>query len=237
MRLNLTHFGPVRSRDSVPLSQLPLLVVLARCSEDAAHIFLLLRKAHLPYLIYQKTGGCSYKLPSSEARYARYMPHNLGRECSAHLAFIVDNYDNLPHRTAFLQIGFLLHMSFTKFEPNLAFLRSTTLPYVALSKNSFEGDFPAPCESQRNLPAFRACADTYWSHLSRGGPETGQPPPTFFRFYANNLFAVTAERIRARPLRLYQSVLDRLEGRAPLLCVTSRWLNLAVNLLLLLLHR
>jgi len=129
------------------------------------------------------------------------------------------HYDDLPRVTAFLQMGALMHMSFSSsLWANLAFLRgnATHQPpaYAGLSKNSIEGDWPGPCEDRQKVAAFKRCADDYWREFAR----TSDAPPDFFRFYANGLFAATRRRIRAHPRALYAALLDRLEGRAPLRC-------------------
>ena len=113
-----------------------------------------------------------------------------------------------------------MHMSFqSSLWANLAFLRGNAThqppPYAGLSKNSIEGEWPGPCENRQKVAAFKGCADEYWREFAR----TSDAPPDFFRFYANGLFAATRRRIRAHPRALYVSLLDRLEGRAPLRCV------------------
>ena len=43
--------------------------------------------------------------------------------------------------------------------------------------------------------------------------------PGRFRFYANGLFAVARDRVRAHPRSRYKLLLDRMLGQAPLACV------------------
>lgn len=218
---------------------------------------------------YQKEAGrCSNATgaPSGWSRRPgvniRTLAHNLGRECSGYLRFIVEpawlvhtlaagstrhalaayraitwatpspvetlppplspsrHYDDLPRVTAFLQMGALMHMSFSSsLWANLQFLRGNAThqppPYAGLSKNSIEGEWPGPCETRQKVAAFKGCAGEYWREFAR----TSDAPPGFFRFYANGLFAATRRRIRAHPRALYAALLDRLEGRAPLRCV------------------
>jgi len=187
-----------------------------------------LRLAHVPYVVFHKSSRrCrppkreDVQLPGGAGELV-IMPHNLGRECSGYLRFIVDRYERaLPQMTVFLQAGAEMHLPFAHggLWPSLRPLLNSTSGYVGLSKNSFEGRWPAPCETKRNLAAFGACHRDYWSELSEGGPETGRPTPSTFRFYANGIFAASAARIRRRPRALYERLLDRLEGRAPLRCV------------------
>ncbi len=203
----------------------PLLVVLVHCAEPLAGVLRALRAHRVPHVVYHKTSArCRPPRRDEVEPHGELvlMPHNLGRECSGYLRFIVERYERtLPRMTAFLQAGAEMHLPFSHggLWPSLRPLLNSTSGFVGLSKNSFEGHWPAPCESGRQLPAFLACHELYWSELSADGPEAGRPPPTTFRFYANGIFAASAERIRRRPRELYERLLDRLEGRAPLRCV------------------
>lgn len=198
----------------------------------------------LPFLIYQKTAGpChagalqelanSGQLPFDLLSRVVTMPHNLGRECSGYVQYIVEHYESLPRMVVFLQFESEVHLPFTGgLWPNLRHLLSTDAGFVGLSKNSFEGPWPHPCERFGERPAFMACHKQYWREASAHGPEAKQWLPESFRFYANGLFAASADRIRAKPLSLYKAWLDRLEGREQLLCVdgnrykpVSSWAN------------
>jgi hypothetical protein len=86
------------------------------------------------------------------------------------------------------------------------------LGFVSLSRHSFEGQWPAPCEAAGKQATFRRCSDAIWRH------DLGVTPPQRLRFYANSLFAVTRERIRARPRGWYAHMLSRLSGGAPARC-------------------
>jgi len=209
-----------------------LVVVLVHCAEPLSAVIRTLRAMGVRYVIMHKSvrrcsrSGIRQEVEAGGAGELVEMPHNLGRECSGYLRFIVDRYESLPPMTAFLQAGAQMHMPFDKGSlwPSLRPLVNGTraLSYVGLSKNSFEGRWPAPCETRRNRVAFDACHRRYWSELAASGPEAGNPPPTDFRFYANGLFAVSARRIRRHPRNLYVRLLARLEGRAPLLCVNPK---------------
>ena len=217
--------GSVHMLNFSTADTVPLLVVIVHCLEPLNGVLHILRAHRLPFIIYHKSSArCRPPRLVDIEPYGELvlMPHNLGRECSGYLRFIVERYERtLPQMIAFLQAGAEMHLPFTRggLWPSLRPLLNTTSGFVSLSKNSFEGRWPAPCESARQIPAFLACHQLYWSELSADGPEAGQPPPTTFRFYANGLFAVSGERIRRRPRALYEQLLDRLEGRAPLRCL------------------
>ena len=212
--------------------QPPLVVVLVHCAEPLHGVVRQLRQAHLPFVVYHKTSPRCRTVRREDVEPGELvsMPNNLGRECSGYLRFIVDRYETsqLPRMTAFLQAGAEMHLPFTRglMHTLQPLLNATAAGYVGLSKNSFEGRWPSPCEPPRHVAAFAACADSYWREAAGApgdaGPEAGRPPPDRFRFYANGLFAASAERIRRRPLAYYQQLLDRLEGRAPLRCVNPR---------------
>ena len=51
---------------------------------------------------------------------------------------------------------------------------ATAAGYVGLSKNSFEGRWPSPCEPPRHVAAFAACADSYWREAA-GAPGDAGP--------------------------------------------------------------
>ena len=231
-----------------PLSRHRLLVVLVRCHEGPRCILQQLFQQSVPFLVYQKQAGrCggAVPLPAGAEPAIRTLPHNLGRECAGYLRYIVDHYDDLPRMTAFLQMGSLMHMPFqAHIWQNIGFLRGNathTPQFAGLSKNSIEGEWPAPCEDREKVSsicpspllschsscpvhpeqraAMNQCAADYWRDASgENGPEAGRPPPKFFRFFANGLFAASRKRIRARPRSLYASMLARLEGSAPLRC-------------------
>ncbi|KAL3895579.1 MAG: hypothetical protein SGPRY_013479, partial [Prymnesium sp.] len=203
-----------------------LLLVLVRCDEPLSPVLKQLRSLPFPYLIYQKVGGgCNrHALPDSEASRTRLLPLNIGRECIGYLQYITDEYTNLPPAVAFLQWGAETHMPFRGLGlgVNLHYLVNSSAGFVALSKNTFEGVWPAPCEPASILPAFASCSDAYWWELTTDGPLAGSLPPRRLRFFANGIFAVTAERIRQHPRSFYRELLSRLSGDAPLRCVDGK---------------
>ena len=205
----------------------PFAVVLVHCAEPLHGVVRQLRDARVPFFVYHK-GSPRCRAPAAsdvEPGVLVTLPHNLGRECSGYLRFIVDRYERLPRTTAFLQAGAEMHLPFTRgLMHTLRPLLNTTAGYVGLSKNSFEGAWPSPCEPRGHVAAFAACARAYWGEVAG---DAFTPPPRRLRFYANGLFLASASRIRARPLALYERLLDRLEGRAPLRCVDARDKRLA----------
>ena len=208
-------------------SQRQLTAVVVHCNEPILGLLRELRAESVSYVVYHKSSSrCTMPDVDEVAKGGRLvvMPHNLGRECTGYLRYIVDHYAaGMSKQVAFLQAGAELHLRFQRYIwPALSPLIGHTSGYIGLSKNSFEGSWPAPCESKRHITAFKACHQQYWEELSAGGPEAGQAPPATFRFYANALFVASAERIRSRPLALYRRLLDRLEGRLPLLCTNSK---------------
>ena len=209
--------------DHPALPDAPLLLVLVRCNEPYATVVQQLRAARLPYIIYQKEGGMCNKrrLPESEAASSRLIPFNLGRECVGYVKFISDYYHELPRMTAFLQWEAEMHMPLRGhgLPANVAFLRNVSSGYVALSKNVFEGPWPAPCEPAKSIPAFASCSASYWQEAASAGAQAGAPPPDRVRFYANGMFAASADRIRRHPRAFYRRLLARFSGRTPLRCV------------------
>ena len=137
-----------------PLSRHELLVVFVRCHEPPRCMLQQLQAQRVPFLVYQKEAGrCGNATgaPSGWSHgpgvHVRTLAHNLGRECSGYLRFIVEHYDDLPRVTAFLQMGALMHMPFPgALWANLRFLRgNATHPppaFAALSKNAIEGAWP-----------------------------------------------------------------------------------------------
>lgn len=208
---------------AVPREAPKMHVVLVRCDEPVRPVLRQLEtlSGHMTFTIYQKQSArCGRNpLPSPfpvKGADVRVMPGNLGRECSGILQFLYDEYHKLASHTAFMQWGAEVHMPLSLSLTLLA-LQNGSGGFVALSKNSFEGFWPAPCEPPEQAKALRTCANEYW----RTAPPSGamREPPTRFRFYANGLFAVAPERVQAHPRSYYKRLLDRMLGRAPLACV------------------
>lgn len=145
-----------------PLSRHRLLVVLVRCHEGPRCILQQLFQQSVPFLVYQKQAGrCGGAVPlpaGAEPAIRTTMQHNLGRECAGYLRYIVDHYDDLPRMTAFLQMGSLMHMPFqAHIWQNIGFLRGNathTPQFAGLSKNSIEGEWPAPCEDREKVSSL-----------------------------------------------------------------------------------
>ena len=204
-------------------------VVLVRCDEPIGSMLIKLESVYrTTFTIYQKQRGrCGrHPLPAELpiSIDVRMMPHNLGRECVGILQYLHDEYGRLPPLIAFLQWGAELHLPLP-LPLTLAALHNFTGGFMALSKNSFEGNWPVPCEDADQSKALRACADEYWYYTTRAQLHSLPPqsqeakPPVKFRFYANGMFAVARDRVRAHPQGFYKLLLDRHLGLAPLACV------------------
>lgn len=223
-------------------------VVIVRCNEPIGRVIHQLNSLpNIAFTVMQKqTARCNLnQLPPLPSRGSlRIMPLNLGRECSGYLQYLYDDYHQLPELIAFLQWNAEMHMPFP-LDVSLRALGNFSGGYMALSKNSFEGAWPAPCEPRDQSKALHACAGHYWrmvsSHRRSDGGSMGQlgdgrsgvfvgggrsaasdaaaNTPERFRFYANGLFAVSRDRVRAHPRSRYKLLLDRMLGRAPLACV------------------
>ena len=131
-----------------PFARLDLLIVFSRCAEPYGEWVRSLHPLRLPFLIYQKGAQrCAHihreyeRLPAVLDPFVRTMPHNLGRECSAYMRFVVDHYDDLPARVVFLQMASDRHLALPGYPGArlLRHLRNTSLGYLGLSKTSFEG--------------------------------------------------------------------------------------------------
>jgi hypothetical protein len=205
-----------------PSTQSPTIeVVLARCGERGSEGVRELKAHGVLVHVYQKR-PCSSSPSSARTlsqllalkTHVRMMEHNAGDECAAYLQYINDEYDRLPPAVAFLQYNSERQLIF----PSMLQTLNSSVPsldsmgYLALSKHSFEGSWPAPCEVTAKQATFDRCSRQAWRHL---GIES---PPATFRFYANGLFAVTRARILQRPRAFYADMLERLSGRKPAWC-------------------
>lgn len=146
------------------------------------------------------------------------MTHNRGDECSAYLHYIVHAYDHgLAPLTLFVQYGaenqLMLPSVVRTAKAAIASMRRYELGFLPLGRHSFEGRWPAPCEAVGKQATFRRCSEALWR--ADLGVST---PPRSFRFYANGLFGVSRERIRARPREWYIRMLRALSGEAPSRC-------------------
>ena len=96
----------------------PLLVVIVHCLEPLNGVLHILRAHRLPFIIYHKSSArCRPPRLVDIEPYGELvlMPHNLGRECSGYLRFIVERYERtLPQMIAFLQAGAEMHLPFTR---------------------------------------------------------------------------------------------------------------------------
>ena len=192
-------------------------VVFARCSESGGSGIRDLTTLGVPFRVYQKA-PCNnshtfHTLAQLPPASVRMLDYNAGDECSAYLQYIHDEYDQLPAGVVFLQYA-------SEHQQMLSTVSSTVrtaaaalerLGYVALSRHTFEGRWPAPCEHAGKQQTFARCSAAIYKDMD-------VPPPATFRFYANGLFAVTRERIRQRSRSWYADMVSRLSGRAPSRC-------------------
>jgi hypothetical protein len=200
----------------------PVTVVFARCRDVApGGSSAELARHGFDFLVYQKRPCNTSTADRARLELAKLerlgrvvgLDHNRGDECSVYLRFIVDHYDRLPDVSAFLQYGaerqLILPSAFAAVNATLGATRKHG--FASLSRHSFEGSWPAPCEPAQAQSKFMKCSTQVWRDL-------GVAPPPSFRFYANGLFAVTRERIRARPRAFYAAMLGRLSGKDPARC-------------------
>ena len=200
-------------------------VVLARCAESSKAPSEL-SAAGVPWTVVQKGGvRCNSSRAAARAArsgldaqhdHVRYLAHNRGDECAAYLQWVVDHYDELPELVAFVQFGAERQLLGPNLLTTLRMVigRARWLGYTALSRHSFQGAWPAPCEPAAKRRMFANCSAALWRRLAPTQPT----PPRAIRFYANGLFVARADRIRSRPRALYAELAERLAGRAPSLC-------------------
>ena len=199
-------------------------IVLVRCRDsrtDSPRLLEQLRARNATFVVYQKNSSRCNRDPGLRPHEVVTLSHNKGDECSGYLRYIGDEYDRLPESVAFVQMDSarqlfvggggrdagLIRTLLTVAEP----LR--TLGFVALSEHSFEGAWPAPCESRYKLTRFASCSARFWQLL-----QGDAPPPARLRFYANSLFAVTRARIRQRSRGFYVALAAQFEGKANSTC-------------------
>jgi len=201
-------------------------VVFARCAESSRAPSAL-SAAGVPWTVVQK-GGVRCNSSRAAARAARsglgdaqrhhvkWLAHNRGDECAAYLEWIVDRYDDLPELTAFVQFGAERQLIGSELPTSLRMVvgRARELGYTALSRHSFQGAWPAPCEPAAKQRVFANCSAALWRRLEPTRPTA----PRALRFYANGLFVASRARIRSRPRALYAELAERLAGRQPSLC-------------------
>lgn len=163
------------------------MVVFARCAETGLQAPRELSALGIPFRVQQKAAPCNTsargastlaQLPSHRVR---VMDHNAGDECSAYLQYLHEEYHRLPKSMIFLQYGgekqLVTHTAADAVRVAVDAL--SRLGFVALSRHTFEGQWPAPCEASGKQATFRACATKFWNDGLHA------TPPSFLRFYAN----------------------------------------------------
>lgn len=94
----------------------------------------------------------------------------------------------------------------------LGYEKAIEVGYVSLSRYSYEGLWPAPCDPTNRQEMYKNCSTRFWRN------DMQVPIPRFFRFYANGVFITTRERIWQRSFKFYFSLLARLSGESSALC-------------------
>lgn len=125
-----------------------------------------------------------------------YLP-NVGREGDAYLAFIIHNYDSLPHHTLFAQP---CHSPDGVEAALKTFVPATT---QVLNLGGFEH---GTLNGTAAYPMRHLCELYMLSHGNASCP--GEEAPFFS--YMGSQFVVSRERLRRNPLALYQLLRDRL---------------------------
>lgn len=208
-----------------------------------------LHQAHIAHRVYQKGGSCvatrnktslamvEQKLGRKRARELAVMSKrkmemlvqleetpgrvvrmelNKGRECSSYLQYMYDEYEQLPPIIFFMQFDSSNHLVL---KTAVASVRAAAdavrrLGYVGLSRHTFKGDLPVVCEQGGRRTGMAQCSLGIYRDLKL-------EPPRTVRFYANGIFGVTRERIRARPRSFYAELLTRFNGPEPLRCAAA----------------
>lgn len=201
-----------------------LAVVFSRCAEPGLGAARALSQQSIPFHVYQKGGACNssrglqllMQVEALKGAHVRRMEQNAGDECAAYLQYVHDEYEKLPSAIVFLQYAseHQLVLPSVAHAAQLAgrAISQRGLGFVALGRHSFEGLWPAPCEATGKQATFRRCSELIWRD------DLGVAPPRAFRFFANGLFAVSRERVRARPRAWYAAAAARLSGSAPARC-------------------
>ena len=161
----VSHGAPRREHDGLHGLH-GLHVVLARCSESSSAPSRL-SAAGVPWTVVQKGGvRCNSSravaraarsgLGDAQRHHVRWLAHNRGDECAAYLQWIVDHYDALPELVAFVQFGAERQLLGGDLTTTLRMVigRARELGYTALSRHSFQGAWPAPCEPAAKQRVF-----------------------------------------------------------------------------------
>lgn len=218
--LSMVSQAPIHAVGGSSSNPPDLTVVFARCGEPGVQALRDLGMQNIRYVIYQKepcrnaSARAAHLISQVPSQNVRLMDHNAGDECSAYLQYIHDEYERLPAAVMFLQFGseHQLVLPSVARTARLVLASLHRMGYMALSRHSFEGLWPAPCEVAGKQGTFLTCSHAIWRDMG------AIPTPSAFRFYANGLFAVTRERIRRHSREWYADAVQRASGRARARC-------------------
>lgn len=187
-----------------------LVIVSAHYKEDLEW----LKRSNYPVIICDKPGGSD---TSFDPDPTCTLNENKGREASSYLKYIIENYDNLPNKIAFIHghedadhqrypKGLLRAIEDAKTDEfdfislnNWIHLKKDTgpSPQLPVHPNSHEiGDHPKVYEEMRNN----------WDTVFR--PIFGINLPQYFRFPSCAQFIVSKKAIQRRPKSEYQKLYD-----------------------------
>jgi hypothetical protein len=181
-----------------------LVIVTAHYNEDIEW----LRKTKYPVVLCDKPGAKSSSFTPDKSC---TLPVNKGREASSYLKYIVENYDRLPDRIAFIH-GHeeTVHQKYPKHILK-AIDDAKDLDYVSL--NNWIHMKKRVCETDTHLGtecgSWTAAFDDmkeHWESLFK--PIVKYEMPEYFRFDASAQFVVTRKAIQRHPKEVYQKLLD-----------------------------
>jgi hypothetical protein len=188
----------------VPRRNSSLVIVTAHYNEDIEW----LKKSKYPVVLCDKPGAKSSSFTPDKSCTLQV---NKGREASSYLKYIVENYDRLPDRIAFIHghetAG---HQKYPKHLLQ-AIDDAKELDYVSLNnwihmkKRVCETDTYLGTECGSWTAAFDDMKE-HWESLFR--PIVGFDMPEYVRFDASAQFVVTRKAIQRHPKESYQKLLD-----------------------------
>ena len=182
-----------------------LVIVTAHYNEDLEW----LRKSKYPVVLCDKPGA---KVSSFTPDKKCTLDVNRGRESSSYLKYIVEHYDNLPERIAFIH-GHeeTYHQKYPKHILETIDDARKDLDFVSL--NNWLHMKKRVCESETFMGT--PCGDwtaafddmkEHWETLFK--PIVKYDMPDYFRFDASAQFIVSRKAILRHPKKAYQNLLD-----------------------------
>ena len=192
MRGLASSYPPSAAACAAPaFASAPRALVVAKYREDSSWVDLFF--GDIPHYVYHM----------AERDGALGMPKNVGNEATAYLRFIVEHYDALPERTAFVQAHRLAHHPHkVDIVPLLLAVNWAWADYVPLNLYMFQH------LTRQKSPEFAALQDLWPVLFSDVGPD---PPPDMLTWCCAQFIASRAA-IRRLPLahwrRLYDWILS-----------------------------